>query len=252
MKLLQEMLHLLEGKKIADDHYHVTDISDDGDYVMALVMKPGSSDGSEEYYGVNVLFYRNGKIDAACADDLSEKQWKVDRAKIITVAKKALKDADISIKESVVTEKVHTIHHQSIKPRGAPEDKARAFDKVNPKTGARPNRSVIKQMEKKARDNEFFGIDAEEQDDYTMCLVMSQTNSDDRNYYGVNVLFYKGGKIDAAIADAKSEKEWKSNRGLIIKAARAFLKKENAFSDDIDGPDDIPTMYKDAASAFFR
>lgn len=132
-------------------------------------------------------------------------------------------------------EKVHTIDNGHPK-RGAPEDKARAFDKVNPKTGARPNRSVLKKMQKDTED--FFAIQGEEGDEFTMCLVMSAANSEKSNYYGVNVLLYPDGKTDASTADSFADKEWKNHRGRIVKVAREFLKKANAFSRDIDGPSD--------------
>ena len=128
-----------------------------------------------------------------------------------------------------------TIKNDNIKPRGAPEDKARAFDKVNPKTGARPNRSVLKKMEKNAE--EFFGIQSEETDEYHMCLVMSHKNGEHSNYYGVNVLFYPGGKVEGVTADPMADKEWKSSRGKIIKAARDFVKENGRNDNDHDEHD---------------
>lgn len=136
-----------------------------------------------------------------------------------------------------------TIKNPNIKPRGAPEEKARAFDKVNPKTGTRPNRSVLKKMQKGAED--FFAVQGEEDEEYTMCLVVSAANSEKPNYYGVNVLFYPNGKVEGVTADSMSDKEWKNHRARIVKVARAFLKTEHAFSRDIEGPSNDYHGYHD-------
>lgn len=63
---------------------------------MVLMMKADDEHSAgNAYYGVNVLFYPNGKIDASTADDTADKQWKTDQAGIIAAAKKALKGKDL-------------------------------------------------------------------------------------------------------------------------------------------------------------
>ena len=129
-------------------------------------------------------------------------------------------------------EKVHRIGGDAEK-KGAPTDKARAFDKVNPKTGARPNRSVLKQLEKmRSNDQDYAAMDISEDPDYTMVLVAGggQTEpylADGEEYYGVNVLFYPSGKVDAATADKASDWQWKHHKDKIIAAAKKALKKHD-------------------------
>jgi hypothetical protein len=130
-----------------------------------------------------------------------------------------------------IDEKVHRIGGDAEK-KGAPTDKARAFDKVNPKTGARPNRSVLKQLEKmRSNDQDYAAMDISEDPDYTMVLVAGgQTEpylADGEEYYGVNVLFYPSGKVDAATADKASDWQWKHHKDKIIAAAKKALKKHD-------------------------
>jgi hypothetical protein len=79
-----------ELKKRHAGHYGAIEFSDEGDYVMVLVMSGG--DHPAEYYGVNVLFYPNGKITASTSDKLAASQWKNDKDEIIKIAKASLKD----------------------------------------------------------------------------------------------------------------------------------------------------------------
>jgi hypothetical protein len=120
-------------------------------------------------------------------------------------------------------EKTVTLKNPAIKPKGAPEDKARAFDKVNPKTGARPNRSVLKKL---AAENEkkFYVLEMGDEGEYIMVLVMQSGVDYDPNYYGVNVLFYPDGKVDASTADKVADKQWANHKSEIIKVARAAMK----------------------------
>lgn len=120
-------------------------------------------------------------------------------------------------------EKVHTLRNPDIKPMGAPADKARAFDKVNARTGARKNRSVLKAMEKAKPDQEYFALDVSEDPDYTMVLVM-KAGLYDHDYYGVNVLFYPDGRIEASTGDSLADKQWEKNKREIIKVAKKQLK----------------------------
>jgi hypothetical protein len=127
------------------------------------------------------------------------------------------------IKEDTLNEKVVTLKNPAIKPRGAPEDKARAFDKVNARTGARKNRSVLKAMEKAKPDQEYFALDVSEDPDYTMVLVM-KAGLYDHDYYGVNVLFYPDGRIEASTGDSLADKQWEKNKREIIKVAKKQLR----------------------------
>lgn len=102
---------------------------------------------------------------------------------------------------NTLDEKVYRIGGPAEK-RGVPVDKARAFDKVNPKTGARPNRSMLKKLEMSRRP-EFFALDVSEDPDYTMVLVL-RSGVDDPEYYGVNVLFYPDGLMNQAVEILKA------------------------------------------------
>jgi hypothetical protein len=57
----------------------------------------------KEYYGVNVCFYVDGKVDAECADKYAEAEWKKDKQKIIATARpkaeKLLKEQTDAISE---------------------------------------------------------------------------------------------------------------------------------------------------------
>jgi hypothetical protein len=128
-----------------------------------------------------------------------------------------------------VKEAVHRVGGEASK-RGAPEERARAFDKVNQKTGARPNRSVIAKLDKaKSQDQDYAATDISEEEDYTMVLVVGGSTepytAKGEEYYGVNVLFYPDGKISASTADSAADWQWKHHKAEIIAAAKKALKK---------------------------
>lgn len=127
--------------------------------------------------------------------------------------------------------KVHQIG-VPFEKRGAPTgpDRARAFDKVNPKTGARPDRSFFKNYNPKA--GKYSAMESSVEDEYTMVLVMgdgkelSYGNQKDpwSAYYGVNVLFFPDGRIDAETGDPTSKAQWAKDKEKIIAAARSEFK----------------------------
>lgn len=248
-------------KKLAKEKgnaYHAMEFSDEGDFVMVLMMKAGDvekaySDGSD-YYGVNVLFYPGGKVDASYADDRSEQQWKKDRAGIIMAAKKALKDKNlpdiydgldgvetkrgnrklsVDIPEEVgpfvrkrVLEagKVHTIKNPKHTPRGAPEGdaRARAFDPPGYKRHGRvPGKG----------DYKVHGY--YDGDDYIGVLV-ERDDIIDHDYHGITVLFMRDGKIDADTYDKQSKMQWLKDKELIVRIAKAALKNPKTYRLDAD------------------
>ena len=131
-----------------------------------------------------------------------------------------------------LNEKVYTFSDPSIQKRGAPtgQDRARAFDRVNPKTGARPDRSFFRAEKKAASQDQSYGVsDISEDPDYTMVLVLGGNTepytAKGEEYHGVNVLFYPSGKISASTADSAADWQWKHHKEQIIAAAKKALKK---------------------------
>lgn len=111
-----------------------------------------------------------------------------------------------------------TIKNPKIKPRGAPEHKARAFDKVNPKTGARPDRSVLPQK----GNGKYFAVEASNEGDFIMVLVM-RDDIDSHDYYGINVVFMSDGTVTKSIADHESQEQWVEDKDKIIAVARKYV-----------------------------
>ena len=147
-----------------------------------------------------------------------------------------------------ITEKVHTLRNPGIKPKGAPEpwEKARAFDKVNPKTGARPDRSVLRNRD--SEKGKYYAIEFSDEEDFIMVRVegdgkefsygksvpYGKDHEKDpwTEYYGVNVLFFPDGTIDAHTSDPTSKKQWSKDKDKIIKVAKDSLKDK-----------DLPAIY---------
>ena len=102
--------------------------------------------------------------------------------------------------------------------RGAPEHKARAFDKVNPKTGARPDRSVLPQK----GNGKYFAVEASNEGDFIMVLVM-RDDIDSHDYYGINVVFMSDGTVTKSIADHESQEQWVEDKDKIIAVARKYV-----------------------------
>lgn len=142
-----------------------------------------------------------------------------------------------------LTEKVHTLRNPDIKKKGAPEDKARAFDKVHGGTGKRPDRSVLK-----TNNREYHSVEGGNEGDYMQVLVMGGDVPDidhHRKYHGINVLFMADGSIEKSIADDIAKGQWRKDKEKIIAAARkhwkagtieAFVKRGG--DADKRGPDD--------------
>jgi hypothetical protein len=148
-----------------------------------------------------------------------------------------------SVFSGKISEAVRTIKNDAIKGRGAPEEKARAFDKVNKKTGHRPSRSVLKKMA--ASGAQFYALEKSHEKDYYAVHVMRIADAEtDQDYYGVNVLFMNDGSVDYAVGDDKSEKQWKNHKAEIIKIAKAGM-KDPSVPDAYDGLSDLMSEASD-------
>lgn len=133
-----------------------------------------------------------------------------------------------------VKEAVYRVGGEARK-RGAPEpwERARAFDKVNPKTGARPDRSVLKNYNPSK--GKYSAIEFSDEEDFIMVLVMGDgkefSYGDGKDpwtaYHGVNVLFFPDGKIDAEFGDPTSKAQWHKDKDKIIKVAKDSLKDKD-------------------------
>ena len=212
---------------------------------MVLVMKrPGAIEGRGEYYGVNVLFMPNGEVEASTADPIADQQWEEDRKKIIEVARKfvgadtikafverggdADNHGDHKFEElRAVKEAVYTLRDPNIKKRGAPDDKARAFDKPG------TDRSVLRGLQGKGK---YIGLEFADEDEFISVIVVrddmdltygSRKRDPNDEYNGINVLFFPDGKIDADTYDVQSKRQWIKDKDKIIAAAKAALKDEN-------------------------
>lgn len=94
-------------------------------------------------------------------------------------------------------------------------ERARAFDRVNKRTGDRPDRSMF------PIDETYTAIDGSNEGDYIQVLVMKNTGVND--YYGINVLFMSDGKIESSTADDTSDDQWREDKEEIIKVAREWF-----------------------------
>jgi chaperonin cofactor prefoldin len=119
---------------------------------------------------------------------------------------------------SFLDKKVTTLRNPGIPKRGKPEITARAFDKVNPKTGARPDRSTFKLGK-----GDYHAVEYSDEGDFIMVSV-HKDNVESTQYWGVNVIFMPDGHIEASCADKYADEQWHDDREKIIKAAKAGLK----------------------------
>lgn len=141
------------------------------------------------------------------------------------------------IKES----KTFTLKNPGFKPRGAPEERARAFDPVNPKTGARPDRSVLKTADSN-RKKGYTAHEFADEGDFISVIVGSNNreftygHKSDPNdeYHGINVIFFPDGKIDGDTYDVTSKRQWMKDKHQIVAVAKAALKDKN-LSGQYDG-----------------
>lgn len=196
------------SKEGRDIDVEVTHVQDEGDCMKAFYVFEDPKTGKERhgsiYFTARILDYE--------VEDFQVKNFN----------------------ESMVTEKVHVIGSPWPK-RGAPSgpDRARAFDKVNARTGKRPDRSAMKNYNPSA--GKYSAIEFSDEEDFIMVLVMgdgkefSYGNSKDpwTAYYGVNVLFFPDGKIDADFSDPTSKKQWTKDKDKIIKVAKDSLKDKD-------------------------
>lgn len=150
---------------------------------------------------------------------------------VVSRLKKILESSEkLSFKEFLSEAgRVHVLKKSGIKPRGAPEDKARVFDQPG------TDRSVLAKLGK----GKYNAIEFSDEGDFIMVLVMrddieptqygSKRPKKDphENYYGVNVLFFPDGKIDADLHDPRAKQQWKQDRDKIIATAKASLKDED-------------------------
>lgn len=190
----------------------------------ALLAEPLSAkDASKKLYnlfGDDELF---DIIDDAAEDDAPDVRAAIKRRLKKFLGMKAANidiAADVratltKLVEGQLDEKVYTLKNPDIKPRGAPENTARAFDRPG------KDRSVLKKLD---RNGHYSAIEFSDEGDYIMVLVMSSTDKSD--YHGVNVLFYPDGKIDASTDDKLAASQWKNDKAEIIKIAKASLKDE--------------------------
>ena len=82
MDLHRQIISLLSE---SSSKFVATDISLDPDMIMCLVM--GDDEGADNYYGVNVLFMENGKVEMSTADKVADEQAAKHKDEIIKVAK---------------------------------------------------------------------------------------------------------------------------------------------------------------------
>lgn len=238
MKLLQEMLALIEhgnhdvsGFKLVEGIEPVKTISKFAYYresaVTASLKKKLEKAGKE--FDVTVT-YGKPKADRFEVEKFVNIKLTGTRNSIKQVAAQAgLQMNDDSLNEAGRT---FTIKNDKIKPRGAPEDKARAFDKVNPKTGTRPDRSVLGPTGKSV--GKYHAVEFADEEDYISVLVMRddieyRDSAKDPNdvYQGIHVVFMPNGKISGDTLDITSKRQWAADKDKIVAAAKAGLKDEN-------------------------
>jgi hypothetical protein len=135
-----------------------------------------------------------------------------------------------------------TIKNDAIKPRGAPEVKARAFDPVDSKTGERPSRATLDSTGKVKGSGKYVGLEFADEIDFITVHVIrddmeinySQRRDPNDRYEGIHVLFFPDGKINADTYDLTSKRQWVNDKEKIIKAAKDALRDEN-LSGQYDG-----------------
>ena len=90
MNLHKQIISLLSE---SSSEFAVSDISHEPDMIMCLVL--GDDEGADDYYGINVLFMKDGEVDLSTYDKLAEKQAADHKDEIIRIAKAVvMKDPD--------------------------------------------------------------------------------------------------------------------------------------------------------------
>lgn len=151
------------------------------------------------------------------------------------------------IEEGLLSEKVRSVppgtmtdNDRPVFKRGAPEpwERARAFDKVNPKTGARPDRSFLRGYHGGGANGKgkYFGLEYADEGDFISVIVVrddveltygNKKKDPNDEYMGINVLFFPDGKIDADTYDVTSKRQWMKDKDKIVAAAKAALKDKD-------------------------
>ena len=114
-----------------------------------------------------------------------------------------------------INEKVHTIGDKK-PPRGAPENKARAFD-----TAKERDRSVLKKGTGK-----YYAADFMDEGDF-ITVGIYRDDIESPNYYGVSVVFTPDGKVELQGTDAISRKQAVQDKDKIIALARKAVNDPN-------------------------
>jgi hypothetical protein len=138
---------------------------------------------------------------------------------------------------SKLDEKVHRVGGPAAK-QGAPLVKARAFDKVNPKTGARPDRSFLRGYHGGPAEGKgkYVGLEYADEGDFISVIVIrddvpltygNRKKDPNDEYNGINVLFFPDGKIDVDTYDVTSKRQWLKDKDKIIAAAKDALKDKD-------------------------
>jgi len=83
---LRELIALTEAIK-KNKYCGTGDMGAIGATFAVLVKNNSAKADQEDYYGINVLFNKSGKVAASIADDESQKQWDTDKVAITAAAR---------------------------------------------------------------------------------------------------------------------------------------------------------------------
>lgn len=261
MNLLQEMIALFEGKKDinkelrkAVDDWHLA--VGGHDWIAETEKYQDDYDGEAEDYAENEFggLVHHVNLDKNRKDVIA---FNVDWARAqsgpcVSLMRKILKARKLpftvkagpkglvftSIVDEALDEAVYTIRDPNIKPRGAPRDKARAFDKVNPRTGERPDRSYLKGYHggEATGKGKYIALEFADEGEFISVIVIRddvpltyhQPKRDPNDEYnGINVLFFPDGKIDGDTYDLQSKRQWLKDKEKIVAVAKKALKDQD-------------------------
>lgn len=85
MELHKQIISILSE---SPSKFVATDIDHGPDMIMCLVV--GDSEGADNYYGINVLFMEDGRVELSTADKLADEQAAQHKDEIIKVARDAV------------------------------------------------------------------------------------------------------------------------------------------------------------------
>ncbi len=224
MKLLQDLMQLHEAASFKEDPIpsYAVCYSRDG-----VVFKDDVFTGTREQC---ISYMEKHKAPKGSMFDLMD----IESGKLVSFKRRVSSRCE-SIAEAGRT---FTLHNPNIKPRGAPEEKARAFDKVHPRTGARPDRSYLKGYHGGAAEGKgkYVALEYADEGDFISVIVVRddiemtyhQPKKDPNDEYnGINVLFFPDGKIDGDTYDVQSKRQWLKDKEKIVAVAKAALKDED-------------------------